>query len=288
MPPTCASALAAPFTHTSGAPDFTLTFGLGTSPVTGSLASGTYWMWLAPSTSCCPRKLAAAMKAAINGARSSGCGVIASLSASGVVTFEFVVDIPATVTLSSPLWEHLGFEDATPTVTANGTIVGARPVWHLALLRERISSDWSPRTAMAGGTAVDGVGYGVSSGVTTCDDELRFGWIPRDPTFRATLTLDQTPWEPEPDYLTVLGTPAGRLYSLSDLVVAEAHGRTLAFARGNFQALRTSTTERYDLVSLPIEDCARPRLARSRAGWDAYRTWTTRMIRQSTPTGTRA
>lgn len=290
MPPTCTNALAVDFDHTSAAPDVVLTFTAGTSPVNVSLASGPYRMCLAPAASDFLRALEAAINAAIAGASHVDSDIAISLSATGVVTVTVVDEEDSelvTLTLSATLAARLGLPTLLDTGGVTWAFVGTRPVWHLALFTERRSSDWSPRTPMAGRIAVDGAGYGVSSRVTTWADEVTFGYIPRDPTYRTNLALDQTPWEPEAAYLGAGGTVAARLYSLSDLV-AEAQGRALAFARGNWASIVSSTSERYDVVSIPSAELMRPRLARVRAGWDAYRTWTTQMVRRSTPTGTRA
>jgi hypothetical protein len=287
------SALAVDFDHVTAAPDATFTFASGLpASANATLPSGPYRMWIAPAATCYLRNLAAVIAADLTAQRSATYTGIASLSAAGIATLRIVsaATLPTTVTFADGVWQRLGMASASPALSA-GTglvdIVGARPVWHLALFAERKSADWSPRTPMAGRVAVDGAGYGVSSRLTTWRDELTFGWIPRDPSYRTSLGLDQTPWEPEPEYLGAAGTLAGRLYALSDLVNAEAHARTCAFARGNWDTLRTSTSERFDLVTIPTAELAAPRLARVRAGWDAYRAWTTALIRQSTPTGTR-
>ena len=283
MPPTITSALAPTFTHTAAIADFTLTFSAGVSPVTGTLTSGDYRMWLAPLTSCYLRQLASAMKAAINIARSSGAGVVASLSSSGVITFTFQVDVPATVTLAAPMWQLLGFSSATPTVTA-GAITGTRPVWHLATFIERVSNDWAQRTPIAAAETIAGIGYGITSGSTTWVDEIAYGFIPRDPTFRAALGLYQTAWFPADAYLTTPNVAAAREYSISDLLTASL-GRTVGYANGTLQTLFAETSTTFDLVTIPGAEISSPRVVRLRQGWDAYRRWTTRLIRQSTPTG---
>lgn len=287
MPPTITCAIAESFTHTSAAPDATLTFSAGVSPVTASTATGTYRMWLTPKATCFPRDLTTRIKSAIALARGTAAAVTPTLSADGVFTMTFAVDIPATITFADGVWQRLGFASSSPTLDANNAIVGTRPVWHLATFVERVSADWQQRTAVASAETAGGVGYGVTSGITRWQDELTFGFIPRDPTFGTSLGVAQTPWEPDAAYLTALGTVGARAYSVSDLL-STAMGKTCAFAAGNFQALRTSTGERYHLVTIPGRECGAPRLARLRAGWDAYRRWTTALIRQSTPTGTRA
>lgn len=284
MPPTITCAIAESFTHTSSAPDITAVFVSGGVEVSASVATGTYRMGLAPSASDFIRALQDALNAALVLAGRSET-VTCSLSAAGVFS--------ATISDASDFLKfgiaaanraRLGFTGAP---AAGATATGSYPVWHLATFVERVSADWQQRTAVAASETAGGVGYGVTSGITHWRDELTFGFIPRDPTFGTSLGVSQTPWEPDAAYLATLGTVGARAYSVSDLL-AGALGKTCAFAAGNFQALRTSTSERYHLVTIPGRECGAPRLARLRDGWDAYRRWTTMLIRQSTPTGTRA
>lgn len=293
MPPAITCAIAENFTHTSAAPDVTMTFATGVSPVVASVATGTYRMCLAPSATDFLRALAVAVSAALDAARGAGNYVVTcALDASGMVTvtIEPGSDIPPLdVTFAANTWQRLGLASDKPggIIGSDHVTTGARPVWHLATFIERVSADWQQRTAVASAETAGGVGYGVTSGITRWQDELTFGFIPRDPSFGTSLGVSQTPWEPDAAYLTALGTVAARAYSASDLL-ATALGKTCAYAAGNFQALLTSTTERYHLVTIPGRECGAPRLARLRDGWDAYRRWTTLLIRQSTPTGTRA
>lgn len=282
MPPTLVTALAPTFTHTASAPDFTLTFAAGVSPVTGTLLSGDYRMRLAPAAACYLRTLASRMKTAINSARSSSASVLVSLDASCIVTFTFLVDPPATVTLAAPMWQLLGFASASPTVTG-GAITGTRPVWHLATFIERVSNDWAQRTPIAAAETIAGIGYGVTSGSPTWVDEIAYGFVPRDPTFRASLGLYQTAWFPADAYLTTPGVAAAREYSVSDLLTASL-GRTVGYANGTLQTILAGTSSTIDLVTIPGAEISTPRVVRLRQGWDAYRRWTTRLIRQSTPT----
>jgi hypothetical protein len=113
-------ALAPEFTYTSAAPDATMTFASGTSPITASTATGTYRMWLAPKVSCFPRDLATRIKAAI-ATRGASPVVTASLSADGILSMTFKDDIPATITFAADVWRRLGFASASPTITTIGT-----------------------------------------------------------------------------------------------------------------------------------------------------------------------
>lgn len=285
MPPTATCALAQAFTHTAEAVDLRLTFSSGTSPVETTVPSGTYRMCLAPSASDLIRVVQSRLNTALSGAGRTET-VTVSLSAAGVFSLSVSPSaaFSALIIPSDSLRARLGFTAAPASGSPTTADV---PVWHLATFIERVSADWSQRTSVATAETESGAGYGVTSGITTWRDEVVFGFVPRDPTYRASLAVPQTAWEPAPAYLTTLGTVDAREFSVSDLL-ATGIGKTHAYAAGNFQALLSSTTERYHLVTIPGRECGAPRLARLREGWDAYRRWTVGLIRQSTPTGTRA
>lgn len=293
MPPTLTCAIAENFTHTSAGAglDVELSFTAGTSPVGVTIPTGTYRMGLAPSASDILRVIATAINAASAGAGHTNDVVTLTVDADGTAVYTFTGGVSGEcdgVAFSTSLQRILAFASSFgPPVDNSYVVRGTRPVWYLATFAERVSADWQQRTAVASAETAGGVGYGVTSGITRWQDELTFGFIPRDPTFGTSLGVSQTPWEPDAAYLTALGTVGARAYSVSDLL-STAMGKTCAFAAGNFQAVLTSTTERYHLVTIPGRECGAPRLARLRAGWDAYRRWTTALIRQSTPTGTRA
>lgn len=277
--PTLTSALAVPFAWTSAGNDVVLAFASGTSPVNVTIPTGTYRMVLAPAATDFVRVYVAAINAAVAGAGRTE-------------VFAATVGVDSRITLTStgaftmsPLLSAaklLGFSTA---IVAQTSVTAAYPPANLATFTERVSADWSPKTAAAGAETLAGVGYGVQVGVWREEDEIAFGYIPRDPTTRTALAVDQTPWMPDAGDL--VGAAMPRQWTCRD-VLETAGGKTCAAALGNFQTLRTSTTARYDLVTLPFAEIASPRKARVREGWDAYFRWTTRMIRQSTQTGTRA
>ena len=277
--PTLTSALAVPFAWTSAGNDVVLAFASGTSPVNVTIPTGTYRMVLAPAASDFVRVYVAAINAAI-------------IAAGRTEVFAATVGADSRITLTStgaftmsPLLaaaKLLGFSSAIVTQTS---VTAAFPPANLATFTERVSADWTPRSAVAGAETLAGVGYGVASGVWREEDEIAFGFIPRDPTTRTALSLDQTPWMPNAGDL--VGAVMPRQWTCRD-VLETAGGKTCAAALGTFQTLRTSTTARYDLVTLPFAELASPRKARVREGWDAYFRWTIRMLRQSTQTGTRA
>lgn len=280
------SAIACNFAHTTASPDVAVTFAAGASPVTASLATGTYRMWLATSTGCYIRALCTALKSAVATARGTLPTVVATLSSAGILTITFGVDVPAGITFASGVWQRLGFASASPTITGAGVITGTLPVWHLVTFVSQRSADWIQRTPSASSETAGGDGYGVTSGITSWRDEVTFDLIPRDITFRTSLSADQTAWEPEPAYLATLGTVGARAYSLSDFL-RDAFCKTCAYTR-DFPSILSSTTVRYDIVALVGRDCTTPRVSKLVDNWDAYRSWIVALIRQSTPTGTRA
>lgn len=277
--PTLTSALAVPFAWTSAGNDVVLAFASGTSPVNVTIPTGTYRMVLAPAAADFVRVYVAAINAAIT-------------LAGRTEVFAAAVGADSRITLTStgaftmsPLLAAAKLLGFSSTITAQTSVTATFPPANLATFTERVSADWTPRSAVAGAETLAGVGYGVASGVWREEDEIAFGFIPRDPTTRTALSVDQTPWMPNAGDL--VGAVMPRQWTCRD-VLETAGGKTCAAALGNFQTLRTSTTARYDLVTLPFAELASPRKARVREGWDAYFRWTIRMLRQSTQTGTRA
>jgi hypothetical protein len=277
--PTLTSALAVPFAWTSAGNDVVLAFASGTSPVNVTIPTGTYRMVLAPAAADFVRVYVAAINAAL-------------VSAGRTEVFAATVGADSRITLTStgaftmsPLLAAAKLLGFSSTITAQTSATATFPPANLATFTERVSADWTPRSAVAGAETLAGVGYGVASGVWREEDEIAFGFIPRDPTTRTALSLDQTPWMPNAGDL--VGAVMPRQWTCRD-VLETAGGKTCAAALGTFQALRTSTTATYDLVTLPFAELASPRKARVREGWDAYFRWTIRMLRQSTQTGTRA
>ena len=277
--PTLTSAIAVPFAWTSAGTDIVLQFAAGTSPVNVTIASGTYRMVLAPALDDFLRVVQNAINAAVAGAGRAEVFSIEMNSDSKVS----ILSTGAFRTASLPVaFLAMGFaSNLAPYATS---FTGSVPPTYFATFVERVSQDWTTRTAVAGGETLAGVGYGVYSGAWREEDDISWGYIPRDPSTRISLAVDQTPWLPA--YGVTYGNHAGQ-WGIVD-ILASAGGKTCAAALGNLQTLRTSTTATYDLVTLPFSEIAAPRKVRLREGWDAYFRWTVRLLRQSTQTGTRA
>lgn len=279
--PTLTSALAVPFAWTSGGAgaDVVLAFASGTTPINVTIPSGTYRMVLAPAATDFVRVYVAAINAALVAAGRSEV-FTATVGADSRITLASTGAFTMSPLLSAA--KLLGIAAGAANVTS---IVATYPPAYLATFVERVSADWTPRSAVAGAETLAGVGYGIYSGSWREEDEIAFGYIPRDPATRTSLAVDQTPWMPNAGDL--VGAAMPRQWTCRD-VLETAGGVTCAAALGTFQTLRTSTTATYDLVTLPFAEIAAPRKARVRESWDAYFRWTVRLLRQSTQTGTRA
>lgn len=277
--PTLTSAVAVPFSWTSGGTDIVLTFASGASPVNVTVATGTYRMQLAPAATDFVRVVQNAINAALVGAGRAEVFTITMLPSSLIY-----VESTGVFTMAlSDTFKTLGFSvGMSSALNATSTY----PPANFATFIERVCADWSPKSAVAGAETNAGVGFGVYSGAWREEDEIAFGFIPRDPSTRASLSVNQTPWMPDAGSL-VGAAMMPRQWTCRD-VLETAGGKTCAMASGNLQTLLSSTSARYDIVTLPFAEIAAARKDRVRESWNAYFRWTSRWIRQSTQTGTRA
>lgn len=281
------SAFAPLFTHTAASPDFSLTFASGVSPVTGTLASGDYRMWLTPFASCYLRQLASRMKAAIVAARGAGGTVAATLAADGVVTFTFGVDIPATVTLAAPMWRALGFASATPTMTA-GVITGSRPVMYLALLSAVKHGPLQPRQAGGSEETTGGRVYAIAATLTSWRRKHSVSMQPTTTAQRATQGAEATAMLPANAYLGALGSTAtAREWSVLDVLYASRNA--LCGYTGSWQTLRTSTSDDLFLGYVAGDSLLSTEITAQDETWDAWCDWTLTIVLPTTSqTTTRA
>ena len=276
--PTLTSAVAVPFAWTSAGTDIVVTFPSGTSPVNVTVPSGTYRMQLATSVSDFVRVVQTAITSAVIGAGrvdtfTLTMGADSRVTIVGSTTFSMAINSAMRL---------LGFSASIASAT---TATATYPPANFATFIERVCGDWSPKSAIAGAETNAGVGFGVYSGAWREEDEIAFGFIPRDPSTRTSLAVNQTPWMPNAG--DAVGAAMPRQWTCRD-VLETAGGKTCAMASGNLQTLLSSTTETYDLVTLPFAEIAAARKDRVRESWNAYFRWTARWIRQSTQTGTRA
>lgn len=134
-------AIAAKFTHSSSAPDLTIVFPTGVSPVTVNVPSGDYWMWLCPLASCFLRQLAARTTAALVAAGRAETATV-QLSDDGKVTFA-VSGSPTSLTFGS-WYRRIGLAAA---LVAGNFFTATRPVWYLGLITAATGHAWQPQQA---------------------------------------------------------------------------------------------------------------------------------------------
>lgn len=291
MPPTLTTAIAPTFTL-STAETFTLTFSSGTSPVTVTMAAGDYRMVLgcAPGTAGTKdylRALSTAIQAALT-ARGAGETCAVGFDSSTLLATIAVTGsawTAAAETAGSPL-RRAGFNASVTPVGNNAD--GVRAVLHIACFIERVHIGWQPVSVVSGAQTLGGVPYGITSGVRRDVDQMRLGFVPSTPTYRTNLGLSQTALYPADAYEFSLGVVAAREWSVLD-VVTSALGQPVAFARGTWQTLASSTAAEahlnyYDLGAIAIDSIMRPSLERTRDGWDAYYSITLDVTRSSTET----
>lgn len=279
MPPQLRSAIAPTFAWTSTAPDIVLTFASGTSPVNVTIPTGNYRMLLAPSFADFIRVVRAAINTAISGAGRSEV-VTLTMGADSRIVFTSTGALSATGT---PL-EYMGFAAGFLSGTS---VTAGFPPRYFATFVSRVSNGWVTRTATASAETMGGVGYGVKINTWHDEDEVTFDFCPYDVAQRTSLGVYQSPIYPDAIYSRAQYGAHGGQWSVVDLL-AVALGKTCAAALGNFQDQLTSTSERYNLVTIPGTAIAQPRYERTREGWDAYYRWVTPLLRQSDATATRA
>lgn len=280
-------ALAVSFAHVGTATDFSIVFASGTSPVTGTLATGTYRMWLAPSASDALRLLADAMKLAIAAARVSSPVVVASLSADGVASFAFSGDVPTSVTFAAPLWRALGMAAAATTLVANA-VTGARPVWYLALMAGATGPYWQARQSGGSEETPGGDVYTFAATVTSWARTLEADAQPTTPALRASLGCDATALYPAEEYMGATGSTAtAREWSVLDVLVA-ARNAACGYT-GDWPTARTSTTAPVWRVRVGKRASLSLETTPLRPEWLAYCRWSLDLVSPSaTPTETRA
>lgn len=283
--PTLTSAIAPTFTLAT-AETFSMAFTTGPSPITVTMAARDYRMVLAPSSGSVRdyvREMTAAIQTALTGAGRAETPLVTIDATMLLVSISITTaEWSASETAGSPL-RRLGFNATIPS-----SIIGAdakRPPLHLATFVERKHVGWQPHSVVSGAETIAGVPYGITSGVRRDEDEIAFGFLPRDPTKRADFGLYQTSLHPDAAYAFSLGVVAAREWSALD-VVTSALGQPVAFALGTWQTVSQSTSEYYDLGAIKVESIMSPQIERTRDGWDAYYGITLGVTRSSV--GTRA
>jgi hypothetical protein len=271
--------LAAPFAWTSGGTDLAMTFASGASPVNVTVASGTYRVLLSPAASDLLAVLNAAIVSALSAAPITET-IVFSMTAAGLVTITASAAVTMADLHTSALGAILGF---TSGIAGSFTTRTAdRMPRHVALLCGQASAPWAPTREMAVEMAAGGTTYGVMGTQETHETDAVFSFIPDEPG----ITSDAlTPWAPVKANLATVGTHTG-VWSVRDMLRL-AIGQTWTFAH-DYQTVRSSSSERFDYVTVHHDTIRAPRITRSIPDVIRYTTWTARLVRVSPYTGVRA
>jgi hypothetical protein len=271
--------LAAPFAWTSGGTDLAMTFASGASPVNVTVASGTYRVLLSPAASDLLAVLNAAIVSALSAAPITET-IVFSMTAAGLVTITASAAVTMADLHTSALGAILGF---TSGIAGSFTTRTAdRMPRHVALLCGQASAPWAPMREMAVEMAAGGTTYGVMGTQETHETDAVFSFIPDEPG----ITSDAlTPWAPVKANLATVGTHTG-VWSVRDMLRL-AIGQTWTFAH-DYQTVRSSSSERFDYVTVHHDTIRAPRITRSIPDVIRYTTWTARLVRVSPYTGVRA
>lgn len=282
MSSTLTTAIAPTFDWSTSATDIVLTFASGTSPVNVAIPSGSYRILLGSSAVDFLQVVQSAINTALSGAMRSEVFTL-TLGADARVTIEST-GVFSVSALSAAL-KLLGFTSAPSSALS---VTAERPPKYLATFVERQSSVIVPRTAARWQVTGGGESQGWRSGVVVGHCEaLRLGFIPADPTYQSALGAAQTPALPDLAHVGSLGAHDG-VWSVADVLMVSG-GKVVAYADGNLQTLRTSTTARYHLGALSAQDVSAPRFEQQDESWPAWQRLTLTFTRSATtPTGTRA
>lgn len=271
--------LAAPFAWTSGGTDLAMIFASGTSPVNVTVASGTYRVLLSPAASDLLAVLNAAIASALSGAGRSET-ITFAMNAAGLVTITASAALKLDDLHTSALGAILGF---TSGIAGSFTTRTAdRMPRHVALLCGQASAPWAPTREMAVEMAAGGTTYGVMGTQETHETDAVFSFIPDEPG----ITSDAlTPWAPAKANLATVGSHTG-VWSVRDMLRL-AIGQTWTFAH-DYQTVRSSSSERFDYVTVHHDTIRAPRITRSIPDVIRYTTWTAKLVRVTPYTGVRA
>jgi hypothetical protein len=153
---------------------------------------------------------------------------------------------------------------------------------HVALLCGQASAPWAPTREMAVEMAAGGTTYGVMGTQETHETDAVFSFIPDEPG----ITSDAlTPWAPAKANLSTVGSHTG-VWSVRDMLRL-AIGQTWTFAH-DYQTVRSSSSERFDYVTVHHDTIRAPRITRSIPDVIRYTTWTAKLVRVTPYTGVRA
>jgi hypothetical protein len=258
------SALAVPFSWTSAGTGLDASFTIATVvyPVTVPSIAATRLL-LAPSTS---EFIAHVLTAFNAGIVASGRTFTLTMGEDARLvlaidsgTFEGVISLDLNRVLG-----FLSIGPATITTTAD------TPPWYLATFASITGGQFDPVASGAFEATAGGVVYGFAGTNTSYRTKRKVAFIPRTPAVRVARGDAQSAWWPDDAYINNLGgTSVAREWAILD-VLRVARGGLCGFALGNFQALRTSTSETFWQVYVGPSSLINPVTERHDESWPVY------------------
>jgi len=240
------AALAVPFAVEATTFDFVV----DATTRTASVAAGTYRVNLATSGYDILRELRSAMLGATPSLPGDVTIEVEISGETGLVEITCSVPISLTDLHTTPLGRALGFTISEPADLVQSA---SRQPWYLALFCGARGGIWTPRRSGARERDAAGRVYSFAGTLTTWDREVTSDLIPWGPTEAAEAECPATPMYPLSQYREVLGvTSTSRVWSLLDVwTSAQNAGASIGCALAlNWQTVRASTSERYDIGSL--------------------------------------
>lgn len=223
---------------------------------------------LAPSASDLVRVLVAAFNAAPG--LPGGVSFAASMGTDGRITITCTGDTWKSADLHSSLVGRILGYSASATPYAASHTATLQPMF----VAYAVSVERSHRRSMrqgAYGVTFGGRVYGWGASAYAHRRELRLAFIPRSPAIATAEGSTATPLEPADAYRDSYGSTAtARAWSWQDLA-AVAPNAAVAWT-GEFQTLRTSTTDTYDVGYLSPEALMELADDQLDASWDCYHT----------------
>lgn len=270
--PALSTAVAVPFTFTENPTlDLAVAFPSGASPAEATVPTATYRIHLAP-TSGSVKDLLRTLQAEINAA-------IAALSRAETVSVTMTargrVQIAISAgtvswTLSSDLAAVLGF--TATSYSAVASITSTHTPRHFYTFVGGDSDGMQEETEVAARTTSAGVVVGIQSGVKRWRETLALTFIPKNPSLAAVADepADWSAWEPTP------GGGTSAPWTLAELR-RTALATQIAITR-NWSAVRTSTSEPFELGYLDPDSLRAPQARQQFPSLTAWVQWDVTLI----------
>lgn len=169
--------------------------------------------------------------------------------------------------ISLDLNRVLGFLSIGIAIT---TTTADTPPWYFASFASITGGQFDPVASGAFEETAGGLVYGFAGTGTSYRTQRKVSFIPRTPAVRVARGDHQSAWWPDDAYINSLGSIAvAREWSILD-VLRVARGALCSFALGNFQALRTSTSETFWQVYVGRTSIINPVTERHDESWPVY------------------